>query len=277
MPPLELVSEMPDDPRGVAASRDGAATNPDPLAGMEARLRLHPGRRLEIVEELAADLEALEDELVARGVPRREARVAALRRLLPDSDAISALEATHGPDRARATPIEWLRRWERVAVLGLTAALIGWLAASAAGGGLRVSPVFVAVELALVGLMFANWATAGLKVLLGDDLRRDERRRFGRRQTGLIVAAFAAAALGTAVEAYALTALGIPAPPGPAVVWSAVARVASTAALGLAAPVIGLLAWLSLTPRFIRYERIEARIRRLFRARGPRLENGEGS
>lgn len=275
MPPLELVNDLPDDPRRPPTARDRPVADGDPLAGMEARLRLHPGRRLEIVEELAADLEALEDELVARGLPRAEAREAARRRLLPDTDAISALERTHGPDRPRPAPVEWLRRWERVAVLGLTAVLVGWLAASAVGGGIRVSPLFVAVELGLVGLMVANWATAGLRVLLGEDVRRDERHRFGRRQTGLIVAAFAAAALGTAVEAYALTAVATPTPPGPAVVWSAVGRIASTAALGLAGPIVGLLAWLSLTPRFIRYERIEARIRRLFRARGPRLESGE--
>lgn len=245
----------------------------DPLERVDAELRARPDRRLEVVEELAADLEALEDELVARGLERVRARAEAVRRLVPDADALSALEAAHGAERPRAAPIAWLRRWERAAVLVLTTVLMAWLALAAAGGGIRPGPVGWA-ELGLLGLMTANWAAAGLKLLLGEDLRRDERRSYARRQAGLIVTAFAVGALGTAREAYALIELAAPAPP-PAVVWGAVGRVASTAALGLAAPVLGLLAWLSLTPRLIRYERIEARIRHFFRTRSPRPAHGD--
>jgi len=245
----------------------------DPLARVDADLRAHPRRRLAVVEELAADLEALEDELVARGLERGKAREAARRRLVPDAEAISALEATHGPDRSRAAPIVWLRRWERLAVLALTLSLTAWLGLGALRGIGRGN-AFVWIELALVGLLIANWAAAALELWVGEDLRRAERRRYERRHAGLLVAAFAAGALGTAVEAYALIELATPTAPL-SLVWGAVGRVTSTAALGLAAPVLGLLAWLSLTPRLIRYERIEARIRRLFLARSPRLEHGE--
>lgn len=253
---------------GAQGRRDG-----DPLERVDADLRVHPRRRLAVVEELAADLEALEDELVARGLERGKAREAARRRLVPGAAAISALEATHGPDRSRAAPVVWLRRWERLAVLALTLSLTAWLGLGALRG-LGRGNAFVWIELALVALLIANWAAAALELWVGEDLRRHERRRYERRHAGLIVAAFAAGALGTAVEAYALIELATPAPP-PSPVWGAVGRVTSTAALGLAAPVLGLLAWLSLTPRLIRYERIEGRIRRLFVPRSPRLENGE--
>lgn len=280
MPRPELVRERPEEP-GRGARREGVAEDrdaPEGLEGMEARLRLHPGRRLEIVKELAADLEALEEELVARGIRRGEARRAAVRRLLPDAEVISALEATHRPEGLRAAPVQWLRRWERAVALVLTLGLVIWLALSAAAGGMiRTANPFVWVELGLLALMIANWAVAGAKLLLGEDLRRDERRRRGRRQAGLIVAAFAVAALGAALETYALIGGAAAAPPAMAEIWSAVGRITSTAAFALAAPVVGLLAWLTLTPRLIRYERIEARIRRLFRARGPRLEEeGQG-
>jgi len=247
----------------------------DALARLDRSLRVTPERRLSVLEEIGADLSALAADLRRSGLSAAAAREQAARRLLPDADTISALEATHGPDRARAAPIVWLRRWERVAVLALTLSLTAWLGIGAGRGGIGAVNLFVWVELGLAGLLIANWATAGLKLWLGEDLRREERRRYGHRHAGLIAAAFAAGALGTALEGYALIGLASAAPPSPDALWSAVGRVASTAALGLAAPVLGLLAWLSLTPRLVRYERIEARIRRLFATTSrPHLGNG---
>jgi hypothetical protein len=242
------------------------------LARLDRALRVTPDRRLSVLEEIGADLSALASELRRSGLSPSAAHAQAARRLLPDEAAITALEAAHAPERTRAAPIVWLMRWERVAALALTASLTAWMALGAGREGLRAANPFVWVEVGLAGLLVANWATAGLKLWLGEDLRREERRRYGQRHAGLIVAAFAAGALGTAVEAYALIELaGATSPP---ILWGGVARLASTAALGLAAPVLGLLAWLSLTPRLVRYERIEARIRRLFVARPPRFRNG---
>lgn len=246
----------------------------DGLARVERELRVHPERRLAFLEEIGADLDDLTADLRRTGMSPLAARAEATRRLMPDAAAISELEAAHDPAIGRSAPIVWLRRWERAAVLLLAGGMAAWLAWVAVLGGVSARNPLVWFELALAALMTAGWAEAGLGLWLGDDLRPEDRRRHGRRHGGLIVAAFAAGALGTAVEVYALIDLALPGPDSSRF-WGAVGRAASTATLAIGVPILGLLMWLSLTPRLVRYERVEARIRRLFAAPRLRIEEGD--
>lgn len=114
----------------------------DPAAGgflpalrdVEARLSAPLPDRVRIVRELAADLEALRDGFMARGVPEPEASRRALEAVLPGPDALRALERVHAPRYrrlvARLDP-ERLHRIERrtlaVATAGVVVAQTGAL------------------------------------------------------------------------------------------------------------------------------------------------------
>ena len=97
----------------------------DPLAAVERALKVSPERRLELIEEVDADVDALQEELERRGYPPAAARRAALNRFLPAPETLVALEAQHGPPLGR-----WLRAAGirgRVERLGAMAAASLWI------------------------------------------------------------------------------------------------------------------------------------------------------
>lgn len=101
-----------------------------PLAGVDRELSVSPRRRLEFLEELDSDAEALQDELERRGRGPRQAQRAALRRLVPAGEALRLLEVQHAPPLGRwIRAAGWLERVERfgiatVAIFAGAAALI---------------------------------------------------------------------------------------------------------------------------------------------------------
>lgn len=237
-----------------------------PLAPVDRELRVPPRRRLELLEELDADAEALQDELERRGRAPRQARQAALRRLVPTGEALRSLEAQHAPSLGR-----WIHGagWaERVERLGI--AVVAVLAGAATTlvlrlpGGLGVTAVLAWPQVIVVTLLAANWAQAAARLWVKGDLRPERRRMLWRRQVGLMMIAVALGALGAAWEGYAaLGALEGGTPPA-AAVWGALRRTLSFAGLGLGAATFGLFGWLSLTPRLITDETVEQRISALF-------------
>lgn len=243
-----------------------------PLAGVDRELSVSPRRRLELLEELDSDAEALQDELERRGRGPRQAQRAALRRLVPAGEALRLLEVQHAPPLGRwIRAAGWLERVERfgiatVAIFAGAAALIviRW------PGSLGMTSVLAWPQVIVVALLAANWAQAAGRLWIDGDLRPDRRRTLWGRQVGLMVAAVALGSLGAAWEGY--IALG--AVEGEAIttqaIWGGLRRAVSFAGLGLAAAIFGLFGWLSLTPRLITDETIERRISAFFtRSRSP--------
>ncbi len=237
-----------------------------PLADVERDFEVSPRHRLELLEELGADAEALQAELERRGYRPGQARRAALRRLVPDRETLAQLEAQHAPPLGRwARGMGWLDRIER---LGIVAAAI--LAGAAAGGAMawsgpfRTAAVLAWPQVVVVALLAANWTLAAKRLWIDGDLRPQLRRQLWERQIGLIVAAIALGALGAAWEGYgAYEALEVEDFAMPAM-WDAVRRIVSFAALGFGAAICGLFGWLAMTPRLINDEMIERRISTFF-------------
>lgn len=238
----------------------------DPLEAVERDLRVPPRRRLDLIEEVGADAEALQAELERRGHDPASARRAALRQLVPTDETLAELETQHAPRLGR-----WVRatRWgERAERFGI--ALVALVAGVAAlvvmrGWGLRGATAVLAwPQVIVVALLAANWTRAAKRLWIDGDLRPELRRQLWERQVGLIVLAVALGALGAAWEGYgAYEALEAEAFSTPAM-WDAVQRIVSCAALGLGAAIFGLFGWLAITPRLISDETIERRISNLF-------------
>ena len=237
-----------------------------PLEGIERGLKVSPRRRLEMIEELGADAEALQEELERRGHRPAQARRAALRQLVPTAEALSELEAQHAPTLGRwVRAAGWLDRAERLGIAG--AALVAGTAAFGAmtwSGPLGSAAVPAWPQVVVVALLAANWTRAAKRLWIDGDLRPGLRRQLWERQIGLIVAAIALGALGAAWECYrayevlALDDFAMPA------MWGAVRRIVSFAALGFGAAIFGLFGWLAITPRLINDEMIEKRISTFF-------------
>ncbi len=86
-----------------AASGPAAGTRfGEALARFERELDLPYPERAELIDEMAADLEAAYAESRRRGLPEAEARAAALRALGPDGPALAALAELHRPAARRA-------------------------------------------------------------------------------------------------------------------------------------------------------------------------------
>ncbi len=237
-----------------------------PLEAVERDLRVSPPRRLELIEELGADAEALQDELQRRGHRPAQARRAALRRLVPTEEALGELEAQHAPPLGRwVRTAGWLDRVERLGVgaaavvAGAAALVVVWWHAPASP-----TPILAWPQVAVVALLAANWTRAAKRLWIDGDLRPAFRQQLWHRQIGLVVAAIALGALGAAWEGYStLGALEAEAAVTPAV-WDVVRRSVSFAALGLGAAIFGLFGWLAITPRLITDEMIERRISMFF-------------
>ncbi len=240
-----------------------------PLADVERSLAVPPRRRLDVLQEVDADAEALQAELERRGYGPAQARRAALSRVVPDTETLAQLEAQHAPPLGRwVRGAGWIDRVERLGIVVAT----GLAGAVACITLLGAAPLGSAAALAwpqviVVALLAANWTRAAKRLWIDGDLRPELRRRLWERQIGLIVLAVALGALGAAREVYgAFGALKAEqfAPPA---MWDAVGRIVSHAALGLSAAIFGLFGWLAITPRLIDDETMEHRISAFFASR----------
>jgi len=246
----------------------------EPLARLERDLRMPPQRRLELLEEIDADLDALFRELVARGLSPARARQVALSRLLPEGEALEHLEAEHEPIGAR-----WLRRrsWhayaERGALVlaaGIPAVLALWTVRRA--GGATTGSLWIAAELLIVAALGVNWVRTASLLWVRRDLRPVARLAHWRLQVGLIVAAVAIGALGGAWEGYRLLNVGAVGAPITVPAWTIMRSALTLAILGTAAAIFGLFGWLSLMPRLATDDIIDKRIAEVFRRSGPTLD-----
>ena len=181
-----------------------------PLAAVERALKVSPELRLELIEEVDADVDALQEELERRGYSPESARRAALNRFLPAPGTLVALEAQHGPRLGQwLRAAGWAGRIERwgalaaaiMAALSLLAAI--WSRASAAAS----APLACSLVL-VVALLAANWFRAAASLWIDGSLPPERRRLLWARQVGLIVTAISLGGLGATWEGY--TALGAP-------------------------------------------------------------------
>ncbi|MYA64354.1 MAG: hypothetical protein F4139_05080 [Gemmatimonadetes bacterium] len=256
-----------------------------PLKRVERELKVPPQRRLDLIEEVDADVRALQAELERRGRTPGQARRAALRQAVPDDQALADLEARLAPRLGRwAGAAGWV---DRAVVLGvaLAATSAGFIAVIVMyGSGVPAVPAFVIWPLVIViAALAANLSWAAIQFLVHGDLRPRQRRLLWTRQAGLVVAAVALGALGAAwvghVTLAPLEAATIAGPESPVEeppvweppVWEAVGRMATVAGTGLAAAVFGLFGWLALTPRLLTDEEAEHRIARFFAQARPHL------
>ena len=238
-----------------------------PLERVERELKVAPRHRLDLIEEVDADVKALQAELVRRGRDPVQARRAALRQLAPAGAAIEKLEARHTSRLGR-----WARAsapMDRALMLGVAAiaTLAGVRAVMALQGLVSLGPTAVLAwpQAVVIALLAANLARAVTQLWIHGDLRSTQRQSLWARQAGLIVAAVALGALGAAWEAY--PAFVTPASAG----WEVVGRTASLAATGVATAIFGLFGWLAITPRLIADEEIERRITSFFAQARPAL------
>ncbi len=229
------------------------------LAAVAQRLKASPRQRLELIEELGADADALREELQRRGYDARAARRMAAGQVVPSREALAELEAQHAPRLGR-----WIGKTGLaggIERMGATATAI--LAGSAVLAALwRQDPGAASSLLGwslvvVVALLSSNWARAAKRLWIDGDLRPETRRVLWARQVGLIVAAVSLGGLGASWEVcVGLEALGGP----PAAAWTAVQRAVFFAVLAVGAALFGLFGWLALIPRFVSDEACERRI-----------------
>ena len=223
------------------------------------KLKAPPRRRLELIEELGADAEALQEELERRGYDARTARRIAVGRVAPSGEVLAELEARHAPRLG-----QWTRTAGVAAGIGRMAAAVTAVLAGAAvlavlwrrdpgaaGGLLGWSLVWV------VALLCSNWVRAAKGLWIDGDLPVEERQTLWERQVGLMVTAAALGGLGAAWEGY----LALGAHEGtPSEAWIPIQRAVFFAAAGLGAAAFGAVGWLAFVPRLISDETIEGRI-----------------
>lgn len=249
----------------------------NPLARVERELRVAPRHRLDLVEEVGADVLALQAELERRGYGPAEARSAAVARLMPGGEVIRQIEDRHAPPLGRRLLASgWMDRAVAVGA-GAAAAFAGVVAAVATGdlGGFGETAAIRWLLVLVTALVAANLARAAARLWVQGDLRQEERQLLWARQTGLIAAAVALGALGAAWQGYvalgpSLGATG-PAPVAQAETWEAIRSLAGVAVSGLGVAVFGLFGWLLVTPRLLTDEECERRIDAFFAQSRPRL------
>ena len=229
------------------------------LGAVARKLKAPPRRKLELIEELGADAEALQEELERRGYDARTARRIAAGQVEPSGGVLAELEAQYVPRAGR-----WIREaglagsMDRVGAS--TTALLAGSAVLAAlwwhdpGVGSRLLAWSLVV---VVALLSSNWARAAKGLWIDGDLPAEKRRILWARQVGLMVTAAALGGLGATWEGY----LGLGVPEGtPGTAWAAVQRAVFFGAAGLGATAFGALGWLALVPRLISDESQEGRI-----------------
>lgn len=235
-------------------------------------IRVHPRTRLALLEEIAADVDALEDELVARGLSRAHARAAAVGRLYPGAEAARELEVDYAPYRRFAERVggDRLARLERVA-LGLVGILTMATLALTLGRleTLRGAGPFLWGAIAATSLLVANTVRVAFCLWVRQDIRAAERRAARRVQMGLVLLVGSLCLAGAAAEAYG-AAGRLEASPDWATGFAMLRDVMVLLALGLGAVVIGLTGWQAVTPSLYRFESFEQRVASVFVAPGPR-------
>ena len=240
----------------------------DPLAEVERALKVSPERRLELMEEVDADVDALQEELQRHGYPPTAARRVALSRFLPAPETLAALEAQHAPRLGRwARAAGWTGRLERWGALGAAIlAAVSLLAAIWSRDSTAAITPLACSLVVVVALLAANWFRAAASLWIDGSLPSERRRVLWARQVGLIVTAVSLGALGATWEGY--TALGaLDTSFGAA--WTVVQRSVFFATLGFGAALLGLLGWLALIPRLITDETVEGRITALLERSHP--------
>ena len=233
--------------QGAIAPGAGAPGAPfrEALARFERELDLPYPERAELLDEIAADLEAAYADSRERGLPEAEARAAALREVAPDAPALLALAEVHRPTARRA--LERLPRAAR-AVAEPAALLLPF--------ALVVS--LLALEVPLVLFLREGGAATVLVLALGGlALLLDLERTFrwfvlrdhsaaslaGHTATPLYLAAAAALAGlgGTALNAYVVLARAGDGVIPPAAVPAGLRESLSCAVTGLALSTLSVL------------------------------------
>ena len=231
----------------------------DLLASVARNLRTPARQRLELVEELGADAEALQEALVRRGYSAKTARQMTAERVAPSGEVLADLEAQHAP---------WLARWIGTAGLPGHFERLGAATAATLAGSAMLAAVWtqhpraagssLAWSLAVVVvLLSSNWIRAAKRLWIDGYLPPATSRILWARQIGLIVAALSLGGLGGFLEVY--VAFGA-AEASSVAGWTAVQQAVFFALLGVGAAVFGLLAWLALIPRLVTDEACERRI-----------------
>lgn len=237
-----------------------------PLARVERELKLAPRHRLDLVQEVDADVRAMQAEMERRGRTPAEARREAIQRLVPSGEVVEQLEDRHAPGLGR-----WLRtedRGERVTRVGIGAvATLGGAVGIVATVRPGLSGTAMVLSWALVivfALLVANLARVAAQLWLHGDLRVRQWRLLWARHAGLIVTAVALGALGAAWEGYLVLTNTEQVDSSAPLAWETAATMAHFAAIGLAAAIFGLFGWLSISPRLIGDQEIERRITEFF-------------
>ena len=253
--------------------RDGSRVDP---TGSLGGLRIHPRKRFALLEEIAADIDAMEDELAARGFPRGRARAAAIDRLYPGLAVVRELEAEEVAyrrlaDRFGAEPVVFTERigLGLVAMLTLVALAIGLARLDA----FRSGGAFVWGSIVVISALVTNTLRVAFGLWVRQDMDAAARRRAWRIQVGLVLVATSIGGLGAAVESY-VAAGSLAVRPEWGIGFALMRDVMLLAGLSLGAIVIGLSGWLALTPSLRSYDAFERRIAAAFGPVGPRLVRG---
>ena len=254
-------------------------SRPDGRAS-RAQPRMHPRHRFVLFEEIAADVDAMEDELVTRGMSRASARAAAIRRLYPGPEAVRALEVDRVPYRRFADRFGGRRiaLAERVGLALVAATMGAGLAASLGRADAIGGSPFSWAVVVVISLLVAHTIRVAIGLWVKQDMDARRRRTAWRTQCGLILLAVCIGGTGAAIEAYRAAAY-LEVTPGWQVAFAALGDVLTLTALALGAIVIGLSGWMALTPSLRAYELFEIRLRTLFSPAGPRpvADPGPGS
>ena len=245
------------------------------LDAVARKLKAPPRRRLELIEELGADAEALQEELERRGYDARTARRIAVGRVAPSGEVLAELEARHAPRLGRwarkagvATGIERMGAAMTAVLAGASLLAVLWQQDPGVASGLLGWSL-----VGVVALLSSNWVRAAKGLWIDGDLPAEQRRTLWERQVGLILAAVSLGGLGAAWQVYSVLG-AVEASSGE--IWAAVQRGVFFGVLGVGAAAFGLLGWLALLPRLVTDEACERRIAMLvtlpFRFAGKRAD-----
>lgn len=249
-----------------------------PLAATERRLNIPPRRRLEMIEELGADLEALQAEYRRRGLSPAAARREALMRLVPTEASLDELNVRHAPRPGR---------WLSAAGLGGRVERFGAAGAAILAGAALLTAIpaedvavqgslFLWAQALIAALLAANWCRGAVGLWIMGVLPPDVRSLFQARHAGLIAGAVSLGGLGALWQGF--VGLGT-LEASPVLAWDVVRPAVLSGAVGIGAAIFGALGWLALLPRLISDESSERRIEALLtpsRPHGP-VENTEES
>lgn len=250
--------------------RDGRQVDP---TGSVGGLRIHPRKRFALLEEIAADVDAMEDALAGRGLPRGRARAVAIDRLYPGPAVVRELESDEvayrrWAERFGGGTVELTERigLALVAVLTLVALAIGLARLDA----FRSGGAYVWGSIAVISLLMTNTLRVAFGLWVRQDMDAAARRRAWRIQVGLVLVATSIGGLGAAVESY-VAAGSLAVRPEWGIGFALMRDVMLLAGLSLGAIVIGLVGWLALTPSLRSYDAFDRRIACAFMPLAPRL------